>query len=66
MKDYLEFKDYLCFSSDNDVKSIIRDEQLIFSDKVTKKAIIGINKIRNILLTNKALYDLDDKSKLNS
>ena len=65
MEDYLEFNDYMCFSSDKDIKSIIKNEQLFFSDNIILKVTLGISKSKNILLTNKACYYLDGKSKLN-
>ena len=66
MNDYIEFKDYLCFRRDPDIKSIIdnKDEQLLFSDKVIKIIALGYTKERNIIVTNKAFYNLELKSKI--
>ena len=66
MNDYEEFKDYLYFRRDPDIKSIIDDkeEQLLFSDKVLKIIALGYNKERNIIVTNKAFYNLELKSKI--
>ena len=66
MEDYIEFKDHLCYSRDKDIRKMIKGEQLLFSDKAKTKTIItiGFLKERNILVTNKAFYILDTKSKL--
>ncbi len=63
MEDYIEFKDYLCFGRDKEIKPIIHEEQLLFSDKVCKIVTLGIRKEINIILTNQAFYNLDGKSK---
>ena len=63
MEDYIEFKDYLCFGRDKEIKPIIHEEQLLFSDKVYKIVRLGFSKERNIILTNQAFYNLDGKSK---
>ena len=62
MEDYLEFKDYLCFRRDKEIKDIIKDEQLLFSDKI--KGLYFLTLERNLVITNEALYSLDGKSKL--
>ena len=63
MEEYLEFRDYLCFGRDKEIKSIIQEEQILFSDKANKIVTLGFNKERNILVTNTAFYNLDKKSK---
>ena len=62
----MEFKDYLCFRRDPDIKSIInnKDEELLFSDKAIKIIALGYTKERNIIVTNKAFYNLELKSKI--
>ena len=60
MEDYLEFKDYLCFRRDKEIKDIIKDEQLLFSDKI--KGLYFLTLERNLVITNEALYSLDGKS----
>ena len=61
----MEFKDYLCFRRDPDIKSIINNkEELLFSDKVIKIIALGYTKERNIIVTNKAFYNLELKSKI--
>ena len=61
MEDYIEFRDYLCFNRDKTIRSIISNEQLLFSDKVTKLLFLFRSKQRNIIVTDKALYCLDNK-----
>ena len=63
MEDYIEFRDYLCFGRDKDIKSIINEEQLLFSDNANKIVALGLYKERNILVSNKAFYNLNNKSK---
>jgi len=63
MIDYIEYKDYLCFRRDNEIKEIIdENEQLFFSDKVKKIIALGFSKERNIIITDRAFYNLEDKS----
>lgn len=62
MEDYLEFKDYLCFRRDKEIKTIIKEEQLLFSDKI--KGLYLLTLERNLVITNEALYSLDGKSNL--
>ena len=62
MEDYIEFKDYLCFGKDKEIKDIIKEEQLLFSDKI--KGLYHLKVKRNIVITNEALYSLDGKSNL--
>lgn len=61
MEDYLEFKDYLCYRRDKEIKDIIKKEDILFSDKI--KGLYLLNLERNLVITNKALYSLDGKSK---
>ena len=61
-EDYVDFKDYLCFGNDIEIKYIIKEEQLLFSDKV--KGLYLLTLERNLLITNEALYSLDGKSNL--
>jgi len=63
MEDYLEFKDYLFFRNDKEIKKIINDEILLLSDKVSKVFAFKFTKERNIIITNIAFYNLDSKSK---
>ncbi len=61
MEDYSEFFDYLCFKRDNDIKQMIKDEEILFSDKITRLGTIDWD--RFIVITNKALYYLKNKGK---
>ena len=62
MEDYLEFKDYLCLRHDCGIKSLINDEIILFSDKITKLLSFGFSKERGILITNCSIYNLELKS----
>ena len=59
-----EGRDYLNFKNEKTIKSIIGDEELLFSDKLIKINRYGLSQERNILITNKAIYNLKKKSKL--
>ena len=56
-------KDYLNFKNEKNIKSIIGDEKLLFSDKLIKINRYGLSQERNILITDKAIYNLKKKSK---
>ena len=62
MEDYLDFKDYLCFGREKEIKDIIKEEKLLFSDKI--KGLYLVTLERNLVITNEALYSLDGKSNL--
>ena len=64
MEDYIEFKDYLLFRNDKEIKTFIKDEILLFSDKMNKVIAYEFTKERNIIITNIAFYNLQDKCKL--
>lgn len=53
--------DYLLLNSDNGVRKFIRDEIVLFSDVITKRNKYGMDQYRNILITEKALYNLEKK-----
>ena len=59
-----EKKDYLNFRKENTLPSIIGEEELLFSDKLIKINRYGLSQERNILITNKAIYNLKKKSYL--
>ena len=61
MEDYIEFRDYLCFNRDKTIRSIISNEQLLFSDKLTKLLFFYRSKQVNLIVTDKAVYYLDNK-----
>lgn len=54
-------KDYLNFSKDQSLTKIIKDEELLFTDKINKINRYGLTQERNILITNKAIYNLKKK-----
>ena len=54
-------KDYLNFSKDKSLTKIIKDEELLFTDKINKINRYGLTQERNILITNKAIYNLKKK-----
>jgi hypothetical protein len=56
-----ENRDYLNFKNEKDLRSIIGDEQLLFSDKVIKINRYSLSQERNIIITNKAIYNLKKK-----
>ena len=54
--------DFLNMIKDSDiVKSVTREEPILFSDKVTKKNHFGFNQERTLIITNKAVYNLKKK-----
>ena len=58
-------KDHLNFKNEKNIKSIIGDEKLLFSDKLIKINRYGLSQERNILITDKAIYNLKKKGKNN-
>jgi hypothetical protein len=55
-------KDHLNFKNDSDILKIIKDEILLLSDKIIKVNRYGLYQERNILITNKSIYNLKKKS----
>ena len=54
--------DYLNMIKDPElIRQITREEPILFSDKIIKKNRFGFNQERNIIITNKALYNLKKK-----
>ena len=58
IKDY----DLLSWADDNDIKKLINEEKIYYSDFVSKISRFGLNQERIILLTDKNLYYLKSKS----
>ena len=56
-------KDHLQFINDPEIKNMIGDEQILFSGKIIKINRYGFNQERNILITNKSIYNLKKKGK---
>ena len=53
--------DYLHFKGDPEIEAIIDGEEISFSDSLHKKNTWGFYQMRNFIITNKALYNLDKK-----
>lgn len=58
-------KDYLNFKNESSLKKLIGDEELLFSDKIIKVNRYGLSQERNIIITNKAIYNLKKKGNQN-
>ena len=54
-------RDYLNFANESSLNNIIKDEELLFTDKINKINRYGLTQERNILITNKAVYNLKKK-----
>ena len=54
--------DFLSFEGDKDIKKLINEETILFTDKVGKINEYGFNQERNILITEKAIYNIKKKS----
>ena len=55
-------KDHLNFKNDSDILKQIKDEKLLLSDKIIKVNRFGLSQERNIVITNKNIYNLKNKS----
>jgi len=55
-------KDHLHFKNDSDILKEIKDEILLLSDKIIKVNRYGLSQERNIVITNKSIYNLKKKS----
>lgn len=54
-------KDHLNFKNDSDILKQIKDEILLLSDKIIKVNRFGLSQERNIVITNKSIYNLKKK-----
>jgi hypothetical protein len=65
MDDDIEKKDHLNFRNDKTIQGIIGEdnEKLLLSDKIIKINRYGLSQERNILVTNKSIYNLKKKGK---
>jgi hypothetical protein len=54
-------RDYLNFAKEKSLSNIIKDEEVLFTDKINKINRYGLTQERNILITNKAIYNLKKK-----
>lgn len=55
-------QDLLGFEGDKEIKKIIKDETILYSDKLGKINNYGFNQERNIIITDKALYNTKKKA----
>ena len=55
------FQDTLCWSNDNEIQKIIGNEKIYFSNKVLKFSSFSMKQDRNLVLTNKCLYNFQNK-----
>jgi hypothetical protein len=53
--------DYLGFEGDKEIKKLVKDETILFTDKVGKINNYGFNQERNLIVTDKALYNTKKK-----
>lgn len=53
--------DYLAFNDDKSIRAIIKDEILLFSDKIIKINRYNMSQDRLIVITSKAIYNLKKK-----
>jgi hypothetical protein len=60
-----QVKDYLNFRSLKEIKKLIGNEVIVFSDKIAKLDKYNMSKERNIIITNSKIYNFHKKSKLN-
>ena len=58
-----KIKDYLQFSEEKSLSKIIGNEKVLFTDKINKINRYGLSQERNIIITNKAIYNLKKKGK---
>ena len=63
MEDDIAGKDHLNFRNDKIIKQIIKGEILLLSDKIIKINRYSLSQERNILVTNKSIYNLKKKGK---
>jgi uncharacterized protein (UPF0216 family) len=59
-----EIKDYLNYKHLREIKKIIGNEVLLFSDKIVKLDKYNMSKERKIIITNSKIYNLSKKSML--
>ena len=55
------FQDSLCWCNDKEIKKIIGNEKIYFSNKVSKFSSFSMKQERNLVLTNKCLYNFQNK-----
>ena len=55
-------KDYLKLKNLKEIKKIVGNEVIVFSDKIVKLDKYNMSKERNIIITNLKIYNLNKKS----
>ena len=63
MEDESSSKDHLNFRNDKNIIQIIGNDELLLSDKIIKINRYGLSQERNILVTNRNIYNLKKRSK---
>lgn len=59
---YIEFKDYLYIRRNKDIKSIVKNEQILLSAKTELYYLFNFSNATNIIITDKALYIFDKQN----
>ena len=59
----IDVKDNLQFKDDLEIKKVIGDETILFTDKIIKVNRFGFSQERNIMITDKGIYNLKKKGK---
>ena len=62
MSEEIKIKDYLNFRGLKEIKKIIGNEDILFSDKIVKLDKYNMAKERNLIITNSKIYNLNKKS----
>ena len=60
-----QIKDYLNLRGLKEIKKLIGNEVIVFSDKIAKLDKYNMSKERNIIITNSKIYNFHKKSMLN-
>ncbi len=58
-------KDYLKLKNLKEIKKIVGNEVILFSDKIVTLDKYNMSKERNIIITNLKIYNLNKKSMIN-
>ena len=64
MSEEIKTKDYLNYKGLKEIKKIIGNEDILFSDKIVKLDKYNMAKERNLIITNSKIYNLNKKSML--
>ena len=61
MSNEISSKDYLKFKNLKEIKKIVGNEVILFSDKIVQLDKYNMSKERNIIITNSKIYNLNKK-----